>query len=494
MRLFAAEFSAPGRWSRMESIRAPVRLGVDAFGSGTLTPEIMDDAVAAMHDFRARLEALGVRHLRAAGTSALREAENGDELVRRIRAATGIELERITGAEEARLVWIAIRDRVALGADPWLLVDLGGGSVEVSSVDENRIRWSESLPLGTVRLLSELGRNREAAPELARRMIEDPIHMLSLAAAGYSMRFRGVLATGGNIEALADLVEAERREEAVRVIPLARMRETIATLAALTAEQRMARFDLRPDRADVILPAAIVYERVAALAGVDEILVPDVGLKEGILLDLADELLDQRPHEGRLEAEITESAVSLGRRYQFDEPHARQVARLALALFDQLEGEHRLGSRERRVLLAAALLHDIGQFVSYRKHHKHSHYLISHAEVAGLSPDEVALAALVARYHRRSEPRAGHDGYDALTDGDRARLSKLAGILRTADALDREHDGRVSNVEATVTRSQLQLAITGTGDLLPELWALRSKAGLLERALGRELVIGCRAA
>jgi exopolyphosphatase / guanosine-5'-triphosphate,3'-diphosphate pyrophosphatase len=494
IRFLAAEFSAPGRWTRLDSIRAPVRLGSDAFTTGVLSPAIIDAAASAMSEFRARMEALGIVRVTAAGTSALREAENGDELISRVRDETAIELRRITGAEEARLVWLAIRDRLQPTTFPWLLVDLGGGSVEVSRVHEEGIAWSESLPLGTVRILTELRRQKEVTPSMERRMIEDQVRVLSLTASDSAIRVEGVVVTGGNAEALADLAEAGHRADGVRVLPMAVLRDQIATLSELTPRQRAERFGLRSDRADVILPAAIVFERVASLAGASELIVPDVGLKEGILLDLADEMLELDPHLTRRAGEVASGAVALGRRYRFDEAHARQVARLAALLFDQLQPHHSLTQRERRILVAAALLHDIGQFISYRRHHKHSQYLISHAELAGFSPEELDLVAMVARYHRRAEPRPGHEPFQALSPDERSAVTLLAALLRTADALDREHDQRVQDASISLHPGEIRLIVTGSGDLLPELWALKAKAGLLETVFERELVVGCRPA
>jgi exopolyphosphatase / guanosine-5'-triphosphate,3'-diphosphate pyrophosphatase len=488
MRLLVAEFAARDRWTRVESVRAPVRLGADAFARGALPPERIDAAVAAVADFRARMELHAVQGVRAAATSAVREAGNGRELLERIEAETGVRVEEITGAEEARLVWLGVHDRLGRPPGRWLLADLGGGSLEVSVVDGGRIEWSESLPLGTLRLLGEL-RRHAGAEDAAVRMIEDRMQLPGCAAAAREPGIEGMIATGGNAEALADLAAARPRAGGARVLPLRELDEVLERLSRLTPAERQREMGLRPDRADVILPAAVVYARVARLGGVREILVPGVGLKEGLLLDLADEMVDLRPHEDRIAREVREGALALGRRYRFDEAHATHVAGLARSLFEQLAPAHGLDALDRRILLAAALLHDVGQFISYRKHHKHSRYIIQHADLPGLGPRDVELAALVARYHRRAEPRADHPGCETLQGGEWRRMVLLASLLRVADALDRQHAQRVRAVRALDDGRALRLAIEGEGDLLPEVWALESKGGLLGKALEREIEV-----
>lgn len=493
IRFLAAEFSDPTTFARLDYVRAPVRLGASAFGEGALDEETMERAVATLAGFRRRMEALEIRHYRAVATSAVRDSSNGAAFVHRVHDEAGLRLEAITGTEEARLVWLAIRNRFPLDGGEWILVDLGGGSVEVSLVDAEGVHWSESHLLGTVRLLAELRDDEEASPQRFRRLLEDHTAMLKISSAARDLSPRGMLATGGNMEELASLSGAEADARGVRVVPVAELRDTIRTLAELTPAERVRKLGLREDRADVILPAAVVYERMAVVVGAEEIVVPDVGVKEGVLLDLVDDLVEHGSHELRLEQEIMAGAVALGRRYQFDEPHARHVALLALALYDQLRERHQMGEEDRRILLAAALLHDIGQFISYRRHHKHSYYLISNADLPGFAPAQIQLVALVARYHRRAEPRESHDGYGELDRDDRARIEQLASLLRIADALDREHLQQVQGVEARVEDAELRLALDGAGDLVPEVWALKKKAQMFERVFEVELHVATAA-
>jgi exopolyphosphatase/guanosine-5'-triphosphate,3'-diphosphate pyrophosphatase len=488
IRFEAAEFRDRTTCEVLEYERVPVRLGHDAFVSGKLSEAVMDAAAEAFIRFRARMEELDVGHSRAIATSAVRESRNGSEFVARVFEESGISVETITGTEEARLVWLAVSSRLRLADEKWILVDLGGGSVEVSLVDNSGTIWSQSHTMGSVRLLTELSGVADT-PGSFRRLLAEYAGTLNIPAAAQHWKPAGLIATGGNIEALAALAGAEPDDLGVSRIAIEELRSVIDTLARLSYTQRVKDLGLREDRADVILPAAVVYERLGILAGVSTIIVPHVGIKNGILLDLVDGLASTDGHVDRQDQEVYLGAMALGRRYLFDERHAVRVTELARSLFDQLHDLHGLGDVDRRILTAAALVHEIGQFVSYRRHHRHSFYLVSYSDLPGLTAREILLTALVARYHRRAEPKKSHDGFRNLAAAERDRVRKLAALLRVADAFDREHLQRVEDLAVMVDGDQLIIMPDGAGDLLLEQWALGAKGRLFESVFGLKLAV-----
>lgn len=486
IRLVVAEFVDPGTWMELEVQRLPIRLGHDVFQTGMLDESAMAQAVEAMVAFRRAIETHGVARYRAVATSAVRESRNGGEFVDRIRRESGIRLETITGTEEARLVWLAVRHRLDLRQGRWMTVDLGGGSLEVSEVSADGIHWSESHAMGTVRLLEDLGAAEgDVAAEQA--LMGEYVGTLRIPDHLESETLAGLAATGGNIEALARLAGCEPDEQGVSRLSVRALHDAVARLGTMRVEQRMSEFALRRDRADVIHPAGLLYARVAALSGLDEIVVPHVGVKEGVLLDLVDDMTGPGMHASRLEQQAFLGALALGRRFQFDEPHARHVARLAVSLFDQLEAVHGLDEVDRRLLLVAAVLHDIGQFIAYRRHHKHSLYLISNSEVPNVSPRDLQIVALVARYHRRAEPKPEHFLYGGLEPAQRERVRRLAALLRIADALDREHLQRVTLIDVGVEAGTVMLNVEGQGELRLEQWALRQKARMFSSVFDRSV-------
>ncbi len=485
IRFLAAEFSEEGDFTTLAAERRPVRLGHSVFLSGVLDSLAMDEAVAALSDFKRQMDTFEVEHSRTVATSAVRESKNGNEFVNRIRKETDLELEVISGSEEARLVHVAVATRIPLGSRKWLLVDLGGGSVEVSLVDEHGAYWSESHTMGSVRLLEELT-DAGADPGRFRRLLAEYISVLKVPAMADGQQVAGYIATGGNIEALAKLAGFED-EIGVTRLPIDTLRSLIEQLARLSYRQRVDELGLRDDRADVILPAAMVYERLGELCQASEILVPHVGIKEGVLYDLVNRLTKRSDHEDRQEREILNSAAVLGRKYLFDEKHARHVASLATSLFDQLKSLHGLSGSDRKILLAAAMLCNIGQFVSYKGHHKHSLYLISHSELPSFGQAEMSMVANVARYHRKAHPQPHHFAFSELAPEEQERVVKLASILRIADSLDREHTQRVTGVNVMIGEDEVSLWLDGTAGLLLEGWTLKRKANLFSDLFGRKI-------
>jgi exopolyphosphatase/guanosine-5'-triphosphate,3'-diphosphate pyrophosphatase len=232
----------------------------------------------------------------------------------------------------------------------------------------------------------------------------------------------------------------------------------------------------------------MVYERLGKLAGMNEIIVPRVGVRDGILLDIVREA---RYHgdDRRLDLQIEEAAITTGRKYRFDEEHARCVARLAISIFDQTIDLHGLGPAERRLLHAASLLHEIGTFVSRASHHKHSLYLIQNSSLVGFQPNEIQIVANVARYHRKSPPKPSHLAFQSLSKSDRQTVMVLGALLRVADALDRDHQQRVKAVTVFTERGRVRLAVEAEGDLFLESWSLRNRSDMFRDVFGRKVVM-----
>lgn len=487
IRFIAAEFSGPTQYRILESDRAAVRLGRGAFRNHRLEPRAMTAALRALARFRKRIRALDIRECRWVATSAVRESANGEAFAALVKRRLGLDLEIIAGSEEVRLVALAVKTRIAFGTRRWIVANVGGGSAEVALVDRRGVIRNESHSMGAVRLLAELSGSAETRePGRFLHLLEDYVSTLQLQSVPDAVRAAGFIATGGNIEEVARLAGTPVRRGTAS-LPLPALRRVIAELSALSPRRRARKWRLKNDRADVILPAAVVLERLCALAGKQVLRVPFIGTKEGLLLDGVDRLAAHGPREH--ERQILNAAVGLGRRYHFDEAHGLQVARLASELFTQLRSLHRLDENDYRVLLAAAVLHDIGVYISYKRHHKHSLYLISQSEMPGLTQNEMLMAANVARYHRKSGPRDGHEHYRRLSPDRRERVAKLSALLRLADALDREHLQNVRRLRARTRPDRLLLEVTG--EVSPELerWAVKRKAELFTQVFKRKVKI-----
>ena len=492
MRCLVAEVGEDHEPRALEDVRTPVRLGSHVFLTGRIGVSAGNRALDAFRAFRAMIDKHEVAHVRAVATSAFREASDAEVLRDRIREETGIEVRVISGAEEAHLVRRAIGAVLDVSQGRTGAVDVGGGSVEVLVMKDGDVVRAESFDLGAVRLLEALP--GDGGTDFFSLLTEyvDAIQARVLTALGQEpLRF--LAATGGSIVSLADLAgEAAVGEpvlkEGVRVIPVAQLKKWVRKLAGVSFRERIEQFGLREDRADVILPAGVVYLKIAEIFGVDRVYVPGVGLKDGLVLDTIDELARRGALEER-RRELRASVLGLGRRYQLDEPHALRVAELALSLFDQLGDLHALGEEERNLLEAAAILHDVGLYVSMAKHHKHSHYLISESDLVGLDRRQREIVANVARYHRKAHPTTKHPSFAALSHEDRTVVERLAAILRAADLLDREHRQNVREVKVRPGESGFLLELDAEGDLLLERWAARRKFDLFENVFGAKLAL-----
>ena len=474
-------------WKEVASIRAPVRLGQEVFLSGMLAPAAISSACEALRDFRAKMDDAKVDRYRAVATSAVREAENGFLLVERAEREAGIVLEAIEGIEEARLVHLAIEQRFGRLDKPALLIDIGGGSTELSLVDHGHVRFTRSLAIGTVRLLEAfLDRDRALTRRQTTLMREyiDRVLAEAIPELGVALPEEVLIGTGGNIESLAQLCPLDHPEGPAIDVP--RVVAMLPKLAALSPGARASEYGLRPDRADVIVPAAQVVVRIAELRGARAVLAPGVGLKEGILAELYARHFARWDWSGELEA-VMDACVRLGRRYHFDESHGQLVAQLATRLFDELKQRHGLGRRERLMLQAAALLHDVGDFVRYEGHHKHSYYIIEHSDLMGLTPAERALVANVARYHRKSLPDVSHPNFRELDREGRKTVRALSAILRVADALDREHLGKIQDLRLTLDNGTARILLDSQPEAELEEWTVAHKASLFRDVFNLEV-------
>lgn len=488
IRMMVVEFTDFTTYRVLDTQRVPVRLGHDVFLTGKLTPACMDRALEAFAAFKRILAEFQVDLMRVVATSAVRESQNGQQFVDRVKDALGMEIETILGAEEARLIHLAIRNRMRLSPYRWTTVDVGGGSVEVSLVDDTGILWSESHTMGSVRLLEELSVAGQE-PGRFKRLLSEYIATLSLPCPTERYQPEGLIATGGNIEALMKVCGGTLNDEGVGVIKMASLRSAIELLTRMSFRQRMESLGLKEDRADVILPAALVYEQIANQSRAEEILVPFVGVRDGIVLDLVSHHIDPEQSDRIRDEQVLSACLTLGRKCLFDEAHGRKVMELSLALFDQTSGLHSMQEYERRILMAGALLHDIGSFISRKKHHKHSQYIIAASDIPGLSSRDIGLASFVARFHRKSEPSYGHLELLHLSLEDQTRVIQLAAFLRLADALDREHRQIVLNLQVTIEEDALLLDLDARGDLLLEKWAMAKKSQALCRMLNKKILI-----
>ena len=488
MRMVVGRIVYDGRAEAVENLRLPVRLGQDAFTTGVISEESARRALDAFMRFRKAAERYGVEQIRAVATSALREASNSAPLRERIAKLSGIELEIISGEEEARLIHLAASRAVDFKNRRGLLIDIGGGSVETTLSRGGRILSSESYNMGTVRLLEKLGGEINSAltfQKLVREYVKTARRRMEREFG--AKRIDVCVGTGGNIEEMGRLRQRLFKRESDRLITLEELDKLVEILVRMKVEERIRKLKLKPDRADVLLPAAVVLQMLAHEAGIGEILIPNVGLKDGVMWDMAYNL-QKNSHISPRE-QVWASALRLGKKYQFDQEHARVVSRLAGSLFDQSRALHHLEEEYKLLLETAALLHDIGHFINPIDHHKHGYYILKANPLMGLAERQQDVVASLIFYHRKSAPSPEDESVQNLLLKDRAAVTKLSALLRLADALDVGHTGNVEEARLESGKKEWRLSLRGGGDLMLEKWTLEKRLKFFRDAFGADLKI-----
>ncbi len=487
LRLTVAELLPVHGLRLIEDLARGVLLGKDTFTIGRLGAASIEAALKVLEGFRRVMDGYGVTHTRAVATSAVREAQNRDAFVDRVRLRTGLEVEIIDGSEENRLTYMAVREDLAghpvIESGDALLVEVGGGSADLSFLRHGELTHSGTYALGSVRMRQNLAGwhgSHEQRVRLLRRhvlnVVDDLRREMPLDDA------RHAIFLGGDARFVAERLAGAAVQGRSRTL----RREAFAALcdeiAALDADQLVERFRLPQTAAETLGPALVAYRELLLATAAAEVIVPEASLRAGLLLDLV------RREEGHgiedFSRQVLSSAAALGEKYRFDEPHGRCVAQLAVRLFDELRAEHGLGPRHRLLLEVAALLHDVGIYVNLRGHHKHSQYLLASSEIFGLSREDLALVSNVARYHRRALPQRAHPAYAALLREARLEVGKLGAILRVANALDADHLQKVRDVRVRHDEGVLVLEVEGAGDLTLERLAALARADWLAEVYG----------
>ncbi|MEW6321388.1 MAG: Ppx/GppA phosphatase family protein [Acidobacteriota bacterium] len=469
-----------------------VRLGAGGLDGRKLTAEATGAALQALSKFERLARSHQVDEILAAATSATREAENGGEFLKAIERQTGIRPRIITGTEEARLIHLA----AVYGVDtpkPAVVIDIGGGSVEITLGSGSDVRFARSFKIGVIRLTERF----VASDPLARRDERKLVRFIGEQVDRYlghvvEAGFDRVIGTSGTILSLGTVATAIDRgvvpSETRNLRVSARsVRDVRKVVTSLDLEERLRLPGLDPRRGDIVVAGAVLLDTLLRRLGASEITLCDLALREGLVLDYIQRHRREISRVDRYPDVRRRSAMELAERCHWEADHSRQVAALALALFDQTREVHGLGDREREWLEYAALLHDVGNHISYERHHRHSYYLIKNGDLRGFEPDEIEVIALAARYHRRGTPKKDHEGFGGLPAPVRRAVRLLGAILRVAESLDRSRHGMVRSITIRERTGTLHTHVYARGDAELEVWAANRQLPVLEKALGRAM-------
>ena len=467
-----------------------VRLGAGGLDGRELTPSATAAAFQTLSRFKRLAESHEVDEIIAAATSAVREAENGGDFIAMVRRETGIPVRVISGTEEARLIHRAAGYGVDMSEGPGVVIDIGGGSVEITLGTAHRMALGRSFKAGVIRLTERFVKSDPLTPRDEQRLVryirrETRDFVKEVRKRGYAR----VFGTSGTILSLGSVAASVGRASDARNLRVhsKSLRRLRKRLTSQTLDERLRVPGLDPRRADLAVAGIVLLDTLLTDLDAEFITLCDLALREGLVLDYIQKNSAHIRKVDRIPDIRRRSVIELAERCNYSADHARQVARLSLAIFDQTRSTHELGNREREWLEYASLLHDIGVHISYEDHHKHSAYLIRNGGLRGFEPAEVETIAQVARYHRLTPPKKSHPEFKALKSGNRQTVKQLGAILRLAEGLERSHAQVVRNLDIHARDSHLLVRLATNGDAELELWAAARHARPLSRVLGTEL-------
>jgi exopolyphosphatase/guanosine-5'-triphosphate,3'-diphosphate pyrophosphatase len=487
IRQIVADVSPNGAIRVVDEMKAAPRLGAGLGRAGALGPAAMRSAAEAVERMVTLARQLGARRIEAVATSAVRDAANGRQFIAQVKRVAGLPVRLLVGDEEARLAFLSALAHFELGSGRAVVMDIGGGSLELALSAEGLIERLRSHPFGALRLTERFfkrGISRQATEKLRKFIRADIRRSLPLR----DWRGARIIGSGGTFTNLAGIHLARQGIQTARtihgtVVPRAELEHILDALQDLDPAERQSVPGLNPARSDIIVAGLAVAAEVLARIESAAVEVSAYGIREGLLLDtarVAPPISD--PGEAR-----DRSVRGFAERCHFEASHARHVQALALQLFDSIGARLGCDPSDRRLLADAALLHDVGYHINYDKHHKHSYHLILHADLLGMSPQEQVIVANVARYHRGNAPRRSHRNFGPLNKALRRRVRRLAAILRVADGFDRGHAGSVEQVRVRWLSRALRLTAVPHArarSVRLELWGANRKSDLLEKLAG----------
>ena len=496
IRSIVIEPMAAGKYRILDDEKVLVRLGEGLNKTGSIAPAAWERAMEALSRQKKIIDGYQVSSIEAVATSAVRKAANGADFVQAIKSRIGLEVVVISGEEEAELAALSAFHNFDLEGVRHLIFDIGGGSLELITALGTHVEDILSLELGAVFLTENFLKNDPVSQAEHQKLRKYVKKTLKTSYAGERTGMQCLVGSGGTITSIAAMVTASRRERYDSVHGCEILRSEVVHLLAMllrkSDKERRSIPGLNPERSDIIIAGVSAVDELMEFFQVNVLKVNERGIREGLILrGLRRQSL--LPEDRPLRS-WRDSALEFARSCHFDEEHSLHVAKLALQIFQALTARFGLADQESRLLEAAALMHDVGYFINYSSHHKHSYHLIRHADLFGFTPRERELIANIARYHRKSVPKSKHDQFVRLSEGDRVLVSRLGGILRLCDGLDRRRNSVVEGVDCSLSPGTLRVKLVGHDDMSVEVFGAKAKSDLIQSAFNLKVEIDARAA
>ena len=496
LRLTIAQIDREGKITPLEELRKITHIGRDTFSFGKIDVETIHDTCNSLRNFTKLMEDYHVEHYRAVATSGIREALNCAYMLEQIRLRTGLEVEVINNSEERLITYKAIRDYLPeaprIRNEGALIVDIGSGGVEITVYYHGHLQFTEYIKVGSLRLreiLADLERMTLDFPGIIEEFIESRIQLIRRRIV--KLHLKNFIGLGGEMTTIIRLCLGEEEAMHKKFIEKGVLSAFYDRIRTMTTEQIEKEFNFNYQRAEILLPSVLIFYTFLNLTRAHGIYTPLVSLRHGIFSDMVDQWFDTERKKD-FEEDMLNSVRYIANQYGMDEQHTNNIEQMALTIFDQTVHLHSMVRRERLYLQVAAILHDVGKFVSLDEHERHSYNVIIAQNIIGFADEEYDIIANIARYHSDPNPEVFHENYMALSAPHRIIVSKLAAILKLAESLDVSHKQKIKHLNIAEQGKNLVFSVAIKDDILLEKWSFEGKTRFFEEVIGVKPVLVTR--
>ncbi len=462
-----------------------------------LSREAMNRGLEALKRIKFLCDSHKVEHILAFATSAIREAKNGGDFIQEAGSKSGVKIRAISGKMEAEMIGLAVRHSIVLDKEMVLMIDIGGGSVEFIIGNNEKFIYYNSLKLGVARMAAEFVETDPITSKEIKALENHYKNTLSeVTKLAKKYKVKTIIGSSGTMENIGAMVAGRTSITAQRSLNELEFKsddfkDLYTDFIKLDKKQRLKEKELEEKRVEIINPGMVLVKYLVDEFKIKTIKISEAALREGMILNFIEREKENLNLDlvSNFEDPRRRSIYELLRKCNWPEAHSKHVAKFALQIFDAFKEEFNLEEADRELLEYASLLHDIGYYISYRKHHKHALYLIRNSDLLGFKENEINIIANVARYHRRAFPKKKHPYYKLLKKSLRKKVKKLSAILRVADGLDRSHYQNVRKLEIDIKPESIRLLITTHSDPELEVWGTLKKGKALEKLSGKKLEV-----
>ncbi|MEQ8200228.1 MAG: HD domain-containing protein [Syntrophomonadaceae bacterium] len=493
IRMMLAEITPEGTISPLEDVWKPTQIGRDTFSTGKIELASTQELCKTLKSFAQLMKDYRVKNYQAIATTGIREAQNREYVLDQICLRTGLKVEVINNLQERFYEFKSMRDSISdlhtMSQDGLLVVSLGMGGTEIFAYHDGSLQFTEYVKIGSLRLrelLADLERVTLEFSAVLEEFLERRIYWLDSLRHGADFKY--IIGLGGELPSILRLAQLNQLAADRHFLEKAAMEKVYSLIKNISPENIVSRYKMHRNEAEILLPSAIIFRRFLNATRATGIQVPRVSLRHGMLANMADERFNtSRKHE--YINDIVSSVRHLGRKYGCDEKHSQRVEEMALSIFDQMKTIHNLGERERLYLQVACILHDVGKYINADGHELHSGNVIRAQQILGFANRELAIAANIARYHSQVVPAKWHDNYSSLDRGDQIMVSKLAAILKIANALNVSNKIPIPQLNLEITSSEAVFKVKSKGDFLLEGWSFSAHVDFFEAVYGLKPVL-----